>query len=265
MYGKETNLVNLREQKRLSPSKRVKFYIIKSCLKNLKKDSKILEIGCGVGDIIGFLDFKDKLGVDISLPAIKKAKKMFPNCKFKIMDASRKLKLNSKSFDAILLPDIIEHLEKDEILLNESHRLLKPGGYLIIFVPYSGSKSDRSLINPLNNYAFGLGGDLREYGWNLINRVNKKGFEIISTRYIFGYLGRLVWNFKEVLVSKNKRNLREEVMTGKFINKKSRFFLIKRAIYEALYLIYLLDYKLFSNKNHRGILLIVASKNQKNE
>jgi SAM-dependent methyltransferase len=44
--------------------------------------------------------------------------------------------IHPESFDTILLADVIEHLHSPEILFSEAQRILKPGGRIIVFVPF---------------------------------------------------------------------------------------------------------------------------------
>ena len=75
-------------------------------------DSKILEVGCGTGDILSYLNPKKGLGIDVSEGMINRARKKFsnePNLIFK-NSSLEDLKVN-ESFDYILLIDVLEHLD----------------------------------------------------------------------------------------------------------------------------------------------------------
>ncbi len=77
----------------------------------LAQHKRILELGCGTGDVLAFLNPKYGLGIDISENMITIAKKKYrshKNLKF-MTGAGETLKLNEQ-FDVILMPDIIEHL-----------------------------------------------------------------------------------------------------------------------------------------------------------
>ena len=50
-------------------------------------------------------------------------------------DFEKKLPLLNNSVDVITSLDVVEHIEKDQELLKEFFRVLKPGGYTIILVP----------------------------------------------------------------------------------------------------------------------------------
>ncbi len=91
-----------------------KYYYIQ--LKHILKErippaKKVLEIGCGTGDLLIALEPSYGLGVDISENMILLAKKKhhFKNIEFKVSSAEH-LKSKEK-FDVIFLADVIEHLE----------------------------------------------------------------------------------------------------------------------------------------------------------
>ncbi|MCU0433979.1 MAG: methyltransferase domain-containing protein [Bacteroidia bacterium] len=44
--------------------------------------------------------------------------------------------LESNSFDTVLCSDVLEHIRKPELLFSEMIRILKPGGHLILTVPF---------------------------------------------------------------------------------------------------------------------------------
>lgn len=260
LYKGDVNLAALREQKLISPAKRLKREIIRKELDILPINSKVLEIGCGVGDIIGTLKFSKKEGIDISKNAVEKAKKMFSSCKFSVGNACKKLHFNNGEFDAVIEADIIEHLKKDENLVDESMRILRKRGLLVLFTPYSGKYEDVPVPRNMEKQAFGVGGDLRDYGRNLLKRLEMKGFVIIKTRYIGGPLSTFIWKAKEKILGKEKKKVEEQIMTGTFMNKSRASILLKKFLSALLFRIYMLDYYLFSNRNKKGILLVVASK-----
>ena len=74
-------------------------------------DIRVLDIGCGTGNILDFLRPKSGVGVDISSSMIKIAKRKFasiPMLKFYVHDIEQKSVRGS--FDYILFNDVIEHV-----------------------------------------------------------------------------------------------------------------------------------------------------------
>jgi SAM-dependent methyltransferase len=106
-------------------------------LKNVPKDSQILDIGCSSGIFLKDLeqmDFKKEnlFGIDISEKAIENCKKNGIQNAF-VMDA-QKINLSEK-FDIIVASDCLEHLRDDKAAIRNWSGLLKTGGMLCVFVP----------------------------------------------------------------------------------------------------------------------------------
>lgn len=107
-------------------------------LKHLDRDSAILDIGCGQGFMLKYMQsegFNNLTGIDISEEQVKIAQAKG----FNVIqtDAVVYLKENRGSFDAIMAIDIIEHFKKEELLelLPLIWQALKPGGTLILQTP----------------------------------------------------------------------------------------------------------------------------------
>ena len=97
----------------------------------------ILEIGCSNGENLAFkiaAENKSVTGVDIHLPSIQYAEnKKNKNCRFickNIFELSIEVK-----YDAVILSDILEHIEYPSRLLEKSLELLKDDGLLLICIP----------------------------------------------------------------------------------------------------------------------------------
>lgn len=97
----------------------------------------ILDIGCGTGETLtflqGYLDNPKLYGVDNSPVAISFAKKR-GHYHIQKVDA-QKLPFPDKTFDTILLLDVIEHVKDDTGVLVEAKRVLKKKGQIIITAP----------------------------------------------------------------------------------------------------------------------------------
>jgi 2-polyprenyl-3-methyl-5-hydroxy-6-metoxy-1,4-benzoquinol methylase len=112
-----------------------------------KTNSKILEIGCGPGNISKYLlskrpDF-DILGIDIAPNMIELAKKNNPNASFAIMDSRNIDELKTK-FEGIICGFCLPYLsnEDSQKLIANSSNLLKENGLIYIsFVEGDPSKS----------------------------------------------------------------------------------------------------------------------------
>jgi SAM-dependent methyltransferase len=96
---------------------------------------RILEIGCSSGKLIQELQrdgFTKVHGIDVSEPAINLCRQAGLNAE--VMDAAR-LRFPDAEFDLITASDVLEHIADHRAALVEWHRVLKPGGQVILFVP----------------------------------------------------------------------------------------------------------------------------------
>lgn len=101
-----------------------------------KKGDKVLDIGCGTGDILYFLPDVDYYGFDLDSSYIEMAKKRFDKRgKFFCKMVSRDAVQGAEEFDLITAMGILHHLNDDEAhqLFELAYHLLKPGGRLITY------------------------------------------------------------------------------------------------------------------------------------
>lgn len=101
------------------------------------KQAKILDIGSGTGDFLAYLQnkhYKNFLGVDISKEQVNFCKKHVTQKVQLIEGLAGFLKEKKNAFDFILMNDIIEHIEKEEIIDTLSLILssLKENGVVVI-------------------------------------------------------------------------------------------------------------------------------------
>lgn len=97
----------------------------------------ILDAGCGTGGLIRWMEGHRVTwrwtGVDLNPLACAFARE---RCAAKILEASvTALPFGDASFDAVVLADVLYHLEDDIEALREARRVLKPGGMIVINVP----------------------------------------------------------------------------------------------------------------------------------
>lgn len=145
--------------------------------KYLKKDTKILDVGCGTGGTIVYLKragFRNVIGVDNSPEALKYCKKRkLHNVK---LTSVNHLPFKEKTFDGIICLDVLYHrgVNPNEAL-SEFRRVLKSGGVLYIQEPsYNWLKSKHdNVIETQNRYT----------RLSIQNLVKHSHFKIVKTSY----------------------------------------------------------------------------------
>jgi ubiquinone/menaquinone biosynthesis C-methylase UbiE len=146
----------------------------------IKKDSLILDLGCGYGrDAKIFCENGyNVIGIDLSKNMIKEAKERVKNAKFFVMDL-RKLDFEDNYFDAIWASASFLHIQKKEILkaLKESYRVLKKGGIMYVSVKEGEGeilKTDLRYGKVKKFWAFYKENEIKE-------KLIKAGFTIIES------------------------------------------------------------------------------------
>lgn len=112
------------------------FTITKRALEiaDFKKESRILDIGCGEGDTVNFLDskgFKTE-GIEMNLAKISEAKEKFPGIEVKYGDGSILDGYMSYTFDGITMECSLSLINQPDEALHEAYCVMKKGGRLIV-------------------------------------------------------------------------------------------------------------------------------------
>ena len=96
----------------------------------------MLDIGCGIGGIVGALEGMGRLrltGSEIYLSGLRYARSRLPAVSFIQLDATR-IPFRDQ-FDIIGAFDVLEHIEADEQVMRSVAAALRPGGLFLITVP----------------------------------------------------------------------------------------------------------------------------------
>ena len=96
---------------------------------------RLLDVGCGNGQRLSQLQTLgwDVEGQEIDPKAVMNAQR---NYGIKIhLGNLHDIAFSSSTFDAIIMGHVIEHLIDPLAILTECHRILKPGGILVITTP----------------------------------------------------------------------------------------------------------------------------------
>jgi len=103
---------------------------------NLKKNNKILDVGCGRCEVLTAFG---QLGLDISgIDASERIRNFAPKdiSKLEILDFSKEnFPFNDNDFDVIFTKSVIEHVHDPTHFMKEILRILKPGGIFISLTP----------------------------------------------------------------------------------------------------------------------------------
>ncbi|HMT10608.1 MAG TPA: methyltransferase domain-containing protein [Ignavibacteria bacterium] len=156
-YRKYTTYKDIEDIKRLE-------YIVASITAGTPAGGRILDIGCGNGNIsiaLGSLGY-NVTGIDMDAATIENAKKnnKFKNVEFKVLNAND-ITPGTK-FDAVVCSEVLEHLSNPELLVEQIGKLLKKDGIFLATVPNGYGPREVLITKP-------------------VQFLNKKGFYKVIT------------------------------------------------------------------------------------
>lgn len=93
---------------------------------------RVLELGCGNGDLLNALMPSYGVGIDLSPEMVATAKKNHPHLNFHVGDADHPDKLPQETFDYIILSDLVGYLDDIQSCLEGLHRLCNAHTRIII-------------------------------------------------------------------------------------------------------------------------------------
>jgi SAM-dependent methyltransferase len=106
---------------------------------SIRDNAEVLDIGCGVGDLLSEVRRRRPSvkvsGLDFSGKAVEAAALAFPDGNFQCHVIERTLPYETSTFDVVMCTDVLEHLEWPRLIAAELVRICRPGGIVVIVVP----------------------------------------------------------------------------------------------------------------------------------
>jgi SAM-dependent methyltransferase len=109
-------------------------------LRDLPPGAQIIEVGCGDATFTSDLaKFSSSVtAIDISAGQIEQNTGRFPGINFLQHDVAERFPFPDASFDVAWCSEVLEHLFEPAFAMSEMHRILRPGGRLLVTVPFHG-------------------------------------------------------------------------------------------------------------------------------
>ncbi|MEM9326069.1 MAG: class I SAM-dependent methyltransferase [Bacteroidota bacterium] len=135
----------------------------------------LLELGCGEGRGVELIAPKaaSYAAIDKIQAVIDQLQENYPQHDFR-QGHFPPLPYDNESFDSIVSFQVIEHVKKDELFLEEIHRLLRPGGVALLTTPNIKMTLTR---NPWH---------IREYTADQLEAMARKYFENVDMKGVAG-------------------------------------------------------------------------------
>ena len=112
------------------------FYLARSALQQAMRDcaksldGRLLDVGCGTKPYRRLFHVADYVGLDIDSP-VARARGVAD-----VFYAGAEFPFEAASFDAVLCNQVLEHVFNPDEFLSEIARVLRPGGKLLLTVPF---------------------------------------------------------------------------------------------------------------------------------
>ncbi|HEY3401875.1 MAG TPA: class I SAM-dependent methyltransferase [Ohtaekwangia sp.] len=94
------------------------------------------------------------------------------------------------TFDAVLCNHVLEHVQDDIKAMSEIHRVLKPGGFAIMQVPFfnpvpNTTFEDNTITDPREREKiFGQDDHVRKYGTDYSQRIERAGLKAVEDGFV---------------------------------------------------------------------------------
>jgi len=114
-------------------------------LEDLKLKGDLLDFGAGAGNLTRLISELDRFESITSADIIQQPVYLDKSIKWISEDLNNQLSIADETYDVIVSPEVIEHLENPRAIIREWFRLLRPNGTLIFSTP--NNESLRSLLS----------------------------------------------------------------------------------------------------------------------
>jgi 2-polyprenyl-3-methyl-5-hydroxy-6-metoxy-1,4-benzoquinol methylase len=95
---------------------------------------RVLDLGCRDGALsTAYVDGNEVVGLDVDREALAHAERL--GLKTEWADLDEPLALDDASFDVVVAGELLEHIRSPQTLIDEAHRVLRPGGTLVGSTP----------------------------------------------------------------------------------------------------------------------------------
>jgi ubiquinone/menaquinone biosynthesis C-methylase UbiE len=190
----------------------------------------ILDIGSGTAPVSP--DLKRTVVADVSEDAMKNVQ-----CESKTVTSITGMSFDAASFDCILCSEVLEHIADDAKAVSELRRVLKPGGVLVVTVPFQKRywAEDDEFVGHVRRYDPG----------ELEQKLQSGGFQRIRTYKLSGTIER--WLTRRSLRIYQKRGAATTLPVG-----------LLRLANAVLFLLLILTETVISWKRTTRILVVAS-------
>lgn len=185
------------------------FELSRRILLSLKPCDRVLEVGCGTGNVLRVLERacpnSTVVGMELWLEGLRYARSRSGAAL--VQGDIRNLPFGRR-FDLVGMFDVLEHISEDQETLRLVHESLRPGGKLLLTVPAHQF---------LWSYFDDAAGHCRRYSSEGIRRkLEKAGFEVEFLTEFMACIFPLVWGYRKLSGLGKKPNSIRQLASEEF-------------------------------------------------
>ena len=198
------------DEVRLIPQEEVLRNILS--INGLALEGQCLNVGCGEGLYVNFLNFYPRIKLIVNLDL--NLKLLRHSIERGVCGSIIHLPFRDESFDCCLATEVIEHIDNDEKAIGEIFRVLRPAGLLLVSVPTPPAPFDIAHVRQ---------------GYTLDDftaLVTKGGFIIQCYRYCLHFWMRFfygLWQWQFRVIGKSRRSWLPRFV-GLFFGNADKYF-----------------------------------------
>ena len=153
---------------------------------------RILDVGCGNKPYAGLFSGDEYVGLEIDTPENRTNK-----CADYYYDG-RIFPFPDQSFDSVVCNQVLEHVFTPDIFLQEIQRVMKPGGKLLLTVPFAWDEHEQPW-DYARYTSFGLKSLLENNGLNVVEQYKLNADIRVLFQLINAYLFKILWTRYPIL------------------------------------------------------------------
>jgi len=159
------------------------------------KSKKVLDIGCGNGELISMLAEEGHVCValDLSENRLSKFKDRATNLGVaQVQGDVINIPLRNSSIDIIMCSEVLEHIKDYEKVLKEMNRVLRPHGKIIVSVPYKEELME--MVCPHCGKRFVPHGHLHSFDKSILfSSMDHCGFNVIYSHVGPSIISKIIY------------------------------------------------------------------------
>jgi ubiquinone/menaquinone biosynthesis C-methylase UbiE len=121
---------------------RLRYQYVRAQIRDTQIDGKkVVDLGCGDGQWSVELSRSHRpqlVGIDYNPLRLERYRQNVPHAEVRF-GSCLEIPLDDNSADVVMFHQVLEHLSTPEVALREIHRILRPGGWLMLSVPNEGT------------------------------------------------------------------------------------------------------------------------------